>query len=279
MKKNTKQLLLLFIFLMGIFEVLKDFLKNYLLIIVSLGMIVSILTLIVINIVRKRRLKYKYQNVDLDCFDGHQFEYFCAELLSYNDYSNVKVTKGSGDHGIDIFANKSGRKYAIQCKCYKSKVGNKAVQEAFSGANYYSGYIPIVMSNSYYTPQAIDEARKLNVILWNRSDVSQMIAIANKKIFQNNKRLNKEINMYNPQQGIYPSGQYLLGTDLPLGSYYLTIQKQGSKGEVFIYKTYNAFKNEEELSWETFEGDYHISLREKGLYVVFKNCDLRLVAQ
>ena len=51
-----------------------------------------------------------------DTLDGHSFEYFCAEILKYNGYSNIKVTSGSGDFGVDILCCKNGQKYAIQCK-------------------------------------------------------------------------------------------------------------------------------------------------------------------
>ena len=37
--------------------------------------------------------------------DGHEFEYFCGDLLKKNEFSNVEVTRGSGDQGIDIIAN------------------------------------------------------------------------------------------------------------------------------------------------------------------------------
>ncbi len=45
---------------------------------------------------------------EYDYMEGHDFEYFCAELLKKNGFSNVEVTQGSGDHGIDILAEKYG---------------------------------------------------------------------------------------------------------------------------------------------------------------------------
>ena len=50
--------------------------------------------------------------------DGLQFEHRCAELLRYRGFHKVTVTKGSGDQGIDILAQKNGLKYGIQCKYY-----------------------------------------------------------------------------------------------------------------------------------------------------------------
>ena len=47
--------------------------------------------------------------------DGLQFEHRCAELLRYRGFHKVAVTKGSGDQGVDILAQKNGIKYGIQC--------------------------------------------------------------------------------------------------------------------------------------------------------------------
>ena len=67
---------------------------------------------------------------DVDLMEGHEFEYYCAELLKKCGFQGVEVTKGSGDYGVDILAEKEGVTYAIQCKCYTAPVGVKAVQEA-----------------------------------------------------------------------------------------------------------------------------------------------------
>ena len=52
--------------------------------------------------------------LEIDYMDGHEFEYYCANILRKNGYSNVEVTRGSGDYGIDILAHKDEKSYAIQ---------------------------------------------------------------------------------------------------------------------------------------------------------------------
>ena len=49
-----------------------------------------------------------------DNLDGHAFEDHCAMLLQNGGFTNVEVTKGSQDHGIDVLAEKDGFTYAIQ---------------------------------------------------------------------------------------------------------------------------------------------------------------------
>jgi restriction system protein len=108
---------------------------------------------------------------DYDYMTGEEFEEFCADILRGNGYTNVEVTKASGDHGVDILASKDGLRYAIQCKRYSKSVGNKAIQEAYSGKDIYKADVAVVMSNMDFTSQAIDDARKLGVELWDRNKI------------------------------------------------------------------------------------------------------------
>lgn len=105
---------------------------------------------------------------DFDALSGLEFEKYCAELLSLNGFQNVNLTKSSGDHGIDILAEKHGITYAIQCKCYSNTVGNAAVQQALSGKKIYNCDIAVVLTNRLFTPQAKEEANILGVKLWDR---------------------------------------------------------------------------------------------------------------
>lgn len=145
------------------------------------------------NLIRIRVLEYKIKKLKkvlsdnyypemqnklaaVDAMDGHEFEYFCAELLKENGFVNVEVTQASGDFGVDVLAEKDGVTYAVQCKCYSDKVGNHAVQEATSGAQYYHRMVAVVLTNSTFTPAAIETAQKTNVLLWDREKLKEMMA-------------------------------------------------------------------------------------------------------
>ena len=112
---------------------------------------------------------------NFDDMDGHQFEHFCADILRKNGFENVEVTQGSGDHGIDILAEKDDITYAIQCKRYDKPIGNDAVQQAIAGKGFYHRDIAVVMTNRNFTPQAIEEAKALGVKLWDRDRLNKMI--------------------------------------------------------------------------------------------------------
>lgn len=116
---------------------------------------------------------------NVDNMDGHDFEYFCADLLRKNGFINVEVTQGSGDHGIDVLAEKDDITYAIQCKCYSSNIGNAAVQQAHTGKSLYHKDVAVVMTNQYFTQQAKEEATALRVKLWDRDKINLFIHNAN----------------------------------------------------------------------------------------------------
>ena len=119
-----------------------------------------------------------YSIEDTDFMEGHEFEYFCADILQKNGFTDAQVTKGSGDSGGDILASKpdvTGKiTYVIQCKCYESKVGNKAIQEAYFAGTRYGRMIAVVLTNNYFTRQAIEDARQTGVRLWDRDVLDQL---------------------------------------------------------------------------------------------------------
>lgn len=110
-----------------------------------------------------------------DTMDGHDFEYFCADLLRKNGFSNVEVTQGSGDHGVDIFAEQGDVTFAIQCKRYEGSVPYKAIQEAYSAKGIFNKDVAVVMTNSTFTQQGIEDAKRLSVKLWDRDKLNEFI--------------------------------------------------------------------------------------------------------
>ncbi len=119
--------------------------------------------------VRRRRPE------EFDLMEGHDFEYYCAELLKKRGFQEVEVTRASGDYGIDILAEKDGVTYAIQCKCYTSPVGIKAVQEAYAGRDYYDRMVGAVLTNQYFTQPAVEAAGRLKILLWDRGYLESMM--------------------------------------------------------------------------------------------------------
>lgn len=113
-----------------------------------------------------------------DAMDGHEFEHWCAEILRGNGFTSVEVTRGSGDHGVDIIAHRQGKKWAIQCKRYSHDLGNKPVQEVYTGMAVYGCTAGAVMTNKSFTDGAKTAARATGVELWGRDRLKSMLETA-----------------------------------------------------------------------------------------------------
>ena len=142
--------------------------------VVILYLILAIIFVLLLVLVVRAVIKRLPHELPMDEMEGHDFEYYCADLLKANGFLEVEVTKGSGDFGADILAEKDGITYAVQCKCYDKPIGVKAVQEVYAGRDYYDRMVGVVMTNQYFTQPAVELARKLNIMLWDRGYLDDM---------------------------------------------------------------------------------------------------------
>lgn len=68
-------------------------------------------------------------------------------------------------NGADVIAYKDNLKYVIQVKFYNNPVGNKAVQEVTGAIGMYKADKGIVVTNSTFTPSAVELANANNIEL------------------------------------------------------------------------------------------------------------------
>jgi hypothetical protein len=108
--------------------------------------------------------------------DGIDFEHWCAARIEDQGW-HVRVSKASGDQGIDIEAMKDGVLVAIQCKRYTSAIGNKSVQEAYTGATHYRADRAVVIGTGGYTRAAIELAENTGVILLDAENIDAFTAL------------------------------------------------------------------------------------------------------
>ena len=113
--------------------------------------------------------------------DGPEFEAYVALVLQDNGFKHVELTKGSGDQGVDILAERNGKTYAIQCKNYEGAVGNFAVQEAYTGAQFYGCEYAAVICPGAFTRGAKELAASTGVLLWDGKKLSHMMKISGRR--------------------------------------------------------------------------------------------------
>ena len=134
---------------------------------------------------REQHDKYQKFKAKMDrvwTMDGLEFEEFTCDILKENGFKDVKKTQACGDYGVDVIACKNNKKYAIQCKRYKSSLGIAAIQQVYTGKDYYKADIAVVLTTSSFTRNAKNTAAKLNVQLWERTELQKLMKNAlNKK--------------------------------------------------------------------------------------------------
>ena len=102
--------------------------------------------------------------------NGLEFEEYVATGLKSFGW-DAKATQGSGDQGIDVIAVKDGLSLGIQCKRYSGSVGNKAIQEAYSGMKHFGLDKAAVLTNANFTKSAKELAASTGVLLLSPEDI------------------------------------------------------------------------------------------------------------
>lgn len=95
---------------------------------------------------------------------GLDFERFVAKSLQDAGWT-TRLTRRTGDQGLDLLAFDDEFRVAIQCKRYTEPVSNSAVQEVHAAADVLQATHAVVVVSSRYTDSAIALAATLGVIL------------------------------------------------------------------------------------------------------------------
>ena len=106
---------------------------------------------------------------------GDDFEkllYLLFEKMGYK----VEHIGRSGDQGGDLIANRNGERILIQAKCYRDwSTGNAAVQQVAGALQYYSCNRAMVITTSYFTPEAISLAKANKIELISKEQLQELL--------------------------------------------------------------------------------------------------------
>ena len=97
------------------------------------------------------------------------FEQFVANYFQKKGYK-INLTASSGDYGVDIFAQNSFHKIAIQVKMYGNstrKINRKCVMELHGAKDYFDCDKAIIATNGGILNDALEVAKKLNIEILN----------------------------------------------------------------------------------------------------------------
>ena len=107
--------------------------------------------------------------------DPIEYEQMVADLLIARGWV-ARLTKASGDQGVDVLASKSGITVVLQCKLYSKPVGNSAVQEAIAGKAFEQADHAAVITNAGFTRAAQQLANTAGVILMHHDQLDELEA-------------------------------------------------------------------------------------------------------
>lgn len=111
---------------------------------------------------------------EIDLMTGKEFEKYislCCRKIGYL----AELTSDSQDYGADIILYKDNIKTIVQTKRWKNKVGVRAVQETIAAKQYYKAERGMVITNSFFTKNAINLAESTGIAIWNRDKLINFI--------------------------------------------------------------------------------------------------------
>lgn len=118
---------------------------------------------------------------DMDSMTGTEFEKMLEAVFSTLGY-RVSHSGQTGDFGADLILDGPNGRIAVQAKRYTGNVGNKAVQEVYSGMAHYGAREGWVVTNSWFTKAAQTQAKSCGIVLIDRDRLMDMITQARKKV-------------------------------------------------------------------------------------------------
>ncbi len=118
---------------------------------------------------------------DVDSLSDRDFEIFIQKLLEASGWTNAIITEigkefRHGDGGVDIFAYKAGRKFAIEVKQrnIQTTVDVKSLNQLVTGARLAKVNNMILVTNSYFTSEVKVRALRLGVELIDREELQNL---------------------------------------------------------------------------------------------------------
>jgi superfamily II DNA or RNA helicase len=126
---------------------------------------------------------------DIDSLLPDDFEIFVRDLFVVSGWTNAVITEigkefKHGDGGVDIFAYKGNRKFAIEVKQRQldTTVDVKALNQLVTGAKLANVTNKILVTNSYFTSEVKVRALRLGVELIDRDELQNLWVIKHSEI-------------------------------------------------------------------------------------------------
>jgi restriction system protein len=130
---------------------------------------------------RKRKKKLLNSRIDvIDSMSGEMFEELILEHFRKLGYKG-QMTPSTADYGADLVLENDRERIVAQIKRWKKTVGIESVQQAVASIKHYNANRGMVITNSFFTPNAKELAKSNNIELWDRESLIDFLSKARGK--------------------------------------------------------------------------------------------------
>lgn len=118
---------------------------------------------------------------ELRTLSWQAYERAVVRVLRAGGFEGVRLVGQTRDKGADILAHRNGRRWLIQVKHWRSKVGLKVVDETVAALRHYSADVPVLVASSGFERAVLNSQVTLQregipLQLWSSADVARRIA-------------------------------------------------------------------------------------------------------
>ncbi|MFC7443415.1 restriction endonuclease [Laceyella putida] len=118
--------------------------------------------------------KVTYTLDQLKKMDPFEFERFIGKQFEKRGYL-VKVTKATGDQGIDLDCYKNGKRIIVQCKRYQKQVPSGEVMKFVGVKHFHNADEAYFITTGYFTSAGIKYAKKEQIRLIDGSELMRWL--------------------------------------------------------------------------------------------------------
>jgi restriction system protein len=134
-----------------------------------------------VKLERNKQHKFRTSGIEqIDEMTGEEFEEYLQQLFLRTGFKRAVATSKTSDYGADLILYTDSKVIIIQAKRYSGKVGVKAVQEIVSAKNHYGADDCWVVTNNYFTRNAIKLSISNDVTLIDRDRLVDWIVESKK---------------------------------------------------------------------------------------------------
>ena len=134
------------------------------------------IVLITVYLIKRERQNLLASGIDaVDKMGGRHFAYFLEVIFKRQGFT-LKETVVVGNYGADLILEKAGKRLVAQARRCKNNAGIKVVDDVVAAVKHHHAHNGILISNMYFTDEAIGLALSSGIELWDRDKLMDLLS-------------------------------------------------------------------------------------------------------